>query len=63
MPNDDCFQIGFLTTLGLSTKKAILIIQFIKEQMRHGVGLIEATMAAVKIRFRPGRRNPGSDPF
>ena len=53
LPNDVYFQIGFLTTLGLSTKNAILIIQFIKEQMRHGDGLIEATLAAVKIRFRP----------
>ncbi len=52
-PNDVYFQIGFLTTLGLSTKNAILIIQFIKEQMRQGEGLIEATLAAVKIRFRP----------
>jgi HAE1 family hydrophobic/amphiphilic exporter-1 len=52
-PNDVYFQIGFLTTLGLSTKNAILIIQFIKEQRRHGMGLIEATLAAVKIRFRP----------
>jgi HAE1 family hydrophobic/amphiphilic exporter-1 len=53
MPNDVYFQIGFLTTLGLSTKNAILIIQFIKEQMRHGSELTEATLAAVKIRFRP----------
>ena len=51
--NDVYFQIGFLTTLGLSTKNAILIIQFIKEQRRHGEGLIEATLAAVRIRFRP----------
>ncbi len=53
LPNDVYFQIGFLTTLGLSTKNAILIIQFIKEQMRHGLGLKEATLAAVRIRFRP----------
>ncbi|MGB9625247.1 MAG: efflux RND transporter permease subunit, partial [Phycisphaerae bacterium] len=53
LPNDVYFQIGFLTTLGLSTKNAILIIQFIKEQMRHGVGLTEGTLAAVRIRFRP----------
>jgi hydrophobe/amphiphile efflux-1 (HAE1) family protein len=52
-PNDVYFQIGFLTTLGLSTKNAILIIQFIKEQRRQGEGLTEATLAAVKIRFRP----------
>ena len=53
LPNDVYFQIGFLTTLGLSTKNAILIIQFIKEQMRHGLGLVEATLEAVRIRFRP----------
>ena len=53
MPNDVYFQIGFLTTLGLSTKNAILIIQFIKEQQRQGKGLVDATLAAVRIRFRP----------
>jgi HAE1 family hydrophobic/amphiphilic exporter-1 len=53
MPNDVYFQIGFLTTLGLSTKNAILIIQFIQEQMHQGDGLIQATLAAVRIRFRP----------
>ncbi|HNX69238.1 MAG TPA: efflux RND transporter permease subunit [Candidatus Omnitrophota bacterium] len=52
-PNDVYFQIGFLTTMGLSTKNAILIIQFIKEQMQQGLGLVEATLASVKIRFRP----------
>jgi HAE1 family hydrophobic/amphiphilic exporter-1 len=53
MPNDVYFQIGFLTTLGLSTKNAILIIQFIKERMSHGDSLIDATLGAVKTRFRP----------
>ncbi|MDD5670050.1 MAG: efflux RND transporter permease subunit [Candidatus Omnitrophica bacterium] len=53
LPNDVYFQIGFLTTMGLSTKNAILIIQFIKEQMGEGLGLVEATLTAVKIRFRP----------
>ncbi|MBF0412836.1 MAG: efflux RND transporter permease subunit [Desulfamplus sp.] len=52
-PNDVYFQIGFLTTLGLSTKNAILIIQFIKERMNHGMGLVDATLDAVKTRFRP----------
>jgi HAE1 family hydrophobic/amphiphilic exporter-1 len=51
--NDVYFQIGFLTTMGLSTKNAILIIQFIREQMRQGMGLTDATLAAVRIRFRP----------
>ena len=53
LSNDVYFQIGFLTTMGLSTKNAILIIQFIKEQMHQGMGMKEATLAAVRIRFRP----------
>jgi hydrophobe/amphiphile efflux-1 (HAE1) family protein len=52
-PNDVYFQIGFLTTLGLSTKNAILIIQFIKERLRHGDNLVDATLGAVRTRFRP----------
>lgn len=51
--NDVYFQVGFLTTMGLSTKNAILIIQFIKDQLRHGRSLVEATLEAVRIRFRP----------
>jgi multidrug efflux pump len=53
LPNDVYLQIGLLTTIGLSTKNAILIIQFIKDQMHRGLGLVEATLAAVKIRLRP----------
>jgi multidrug efflux pump len=53
LPNDIYLQIGLLTTVGLSTKNAILIIQFIKDQMHQGLGLVEATLAAVKIRLRP----------
>ncbi|MCI5168431.1 MAG: multidrug efflux RND transporter permease subunit, partial [Candidatus Electrothrix sp. GM3_4] len=53
MPNDVYFQIGFLTTMGLSTKNAILIIQFIKERMDQGMELVEATLDAIKTRFRP----------
>ena len=53
LPNDIYLQIGLLTTVGLSTKNAILIIQFIKEQMHQGHELVEATLAAVKIRLRP----------
>jgi HAE1 family hydrophobic/amphiphilic exporter-1 len=51
--NDVYFQIGFLTTLGLTTKNAILIIQFAKERMARGEGLMEATLGAVRVRFRP----------
>ena len=53
LPNDVYLQIGLLTTVGLSTKNAILIIQFIKEQMRQGHELVDATLSAVKIRLRP----------
>jgi HAE1 family hydrophobic/amphiphilic exporter-1 len=53
MPNNVYFQIGFLTTLGLSTKNAILIIQFAQHRMEHGEKLVEATLGAVKTRFRP----------
>lgn len=53
LPNDVYLQIGLLTTVGLSTKNAILIIQFIKAQLHQGHDLIEATLMAVKIRLRP----------
>ncbi len=53
LPNDIYLQIGLLTTIGLSTKNAILIIQFIKDQMHQGHELVEATLMAVKIRLRP----------
>jgi HAE1 family hydrophobic/amphiphilic exporter-1 len=53
LPNDIYFQIGCLTTLGLTTKNAILIIQFAMERRAHGAGLIEATLGAVRTRLRP----------
>jgi multidrug efflux pump len=52
-PDDVYLQIGLLTTLGLSTKNAILIIQFIKGQLHEGHELVEATLSAVRIRLRP----------
>ncbi|MFZ5761049.1 MAG: efflux RND transporter permease subunit [Thermodesulfobacteriota bacterium] len=53
LPNDVYLQIGLLTTVGLSTKNAILIIQFIKDQLQQGKELVAATLAAVRIRLRP----------
>jgi len=53
LPNDIYLQIGLLTTVGLSTKNAILIIQFIKAQLHEGLELMEATLTAVRIRLRP----------
>ena len=53
MANDVYFQIGLLTILGLTTKNAILIVQFAKSGLEKGMGLIEATMEGAKLRFRP----------
>jgi HAE1 family hydrophobic/amphiphilic exporter-1 len=52
-PNDVYFQIGLLTTLGLTTKNAILIVQFAKARVDEGMGLIEATLEGAKLRLRP----------
>lgn len=53
MANDVYFQIGLLTTLGLTIKNAILIVQFAKAQVEAGAGLLEATLEAAKLRLRP----------
>ncbi|MFH2119000.1 MAG: efflux RND transporter permease subunit [Pseudomonadota bacterium] len=53
LSNDVYFQIGLLTTLGLTTKNAILIVQFAKARVEEGKGLIEATLEGAKLRFRP----------
>jgi HAE1 family hydrophobic/amphiphilic exporter-1 len=53
LPNDVYFQIGLLTTLGLTTKNAILIVQFAKARVEQGMGLIEATVEGAKLRLRP----------
>jgi multidrug efflux pump len=53
LPDDVYLQIGLLTTIGLSTKNAILIIQFIKAQLQQGHELVDATLTAVRIRLRP----------
>jgi multidrug efflux pump len=52
--NDVYFQVGLLTTIGLSAKNAILIVEFAKEQMeKEGKSLIEATLEATRMRLRP----------
>lgn len=53
LSNDVYFQVGLLATIGLSAKNAILIVEFAKELMTQGYGLIEATLEAVRIRLRP----------
>jgi multidrug efflux pump len=53
MSNDVYFQIGLLVTLGLTTKNAILIVQFARARLDQGAGLIEATLEASRLRLRP----------
>ncbi|WP_436859074.1 efflux RND transporter permease subunit [Citrobacter tructae] len=54
MNNDVYFQVGLLTTIGLSAKNAILIVEFAKDLMdKEGRGLIEATLEASRMRLRP----------
>ena len=53
LPNDVYFQIGLLTVLGLTTKNAILIVQFAQAKMREGMGLVEATLEGARLRLRP----------
>jgi multidrug efflux pump len=53
MERDIYFQVAMLTTVGLTSKNAILIVEFAKEHLEKGAGLIEATMHAVRDRLRP----------
>ncbi|HBE9078634.1 MULTISPECIES: multidrug efflux RND transporter permease subunit AcrB [Serratia] len=54
LENDVYFQVGLLTTIGLSAKNAILIVEFAKDLMdKEGKGLVESTLEAVRMRLRP----------
>ncbi|WP_321819704.1 MULTISPECIES: efflux RND transporter permease subunit [unclassified Burkholderia] len=53
LSNDVYFKVGLLTTIGLSTKNAILIVEFAKDLQAQGKGLIEATLEAAHLRLRP----------
>jgi len=53
LPRDVYFVIGMMNTLGLGTKNAILIVQFAMRGVEEGLGLIEASLRAVKLRLRP----------
>ena len=53
LSNDVYFQVGLLTTIGLSAKNAILIVEFAKDLYEEGKGLTEATLEAVRMRLRP----------
>jgi multidrug efflux pump len=52
-PSDVFFQVGLLTTIGLSAKNAILIVEFARAQHQAGVELVKATLEASRMRLRP----------
>jgi multidrug efflux pump len=53
LPNDVYFTVGLITIIGLAAKDAILIIEFAKDLRAHGKPLVEATLEACSLRFRP----------
>jgi hydrophobe/amphiphile efflux-1 (HAE1) family protein len=53
LANDVFFQVGLLTTVGLASKNAILIVEFAKENHDSGMDLVEATVTAARQRLRP----------
>lgn len=53
LSNDVYFQVGLLVTIGLAAKNAIMIVEFARDLMNQGRGLLEATLEAAKLRLRP----------
>jgi len=53
MPNDVYFKVGLIAIIGLSAKNAILIIEFAKDLRAQGKSLLDATVEAAHLRFRP----------
>ena len=53
LANDVFFQVGLLTTVGLASKNAILIVEFARNLENEGKELVEATIEAVRMRIRP----------
>lgn len=53
LSNDIYFKVGLLTTIGLSTKNAILIVEFAKDLHAQGRGLVESVLEAARMRLRP----------
>lgn len=53
LPNDVYFKVGLIAIIGLSSKNAILIIEFARDLQERGMGLAEATLEACRLRFRP----------
>ncbi|KZY84031.1 hypothetical protein A3740_22560 [Oleiphilus sp. HI0068] len=53
LTNNIFTQIGFIVLVGLAAKNAILIVEFAKEKEDSGMGLLEATLEASRLRLRP----------
>lgn len=53
LTNDVYFQVGLLTTVGLASKNAILIVEFAVQLQEQGKSLFNATVEAVRMRLRP----------
>ena len=53
MPNDVYFMVGLIAIIGLSAKNAILIVEFAKDLRQEGMSVIDATIEAARLRFRP----------
>ncbi|MGD2137322.1 MAG: efflux RND transporter permease subunit [Gammaproteobacteria bacterium] len=53
LENDVYFKVGLIAVIGLSAKNAILIIEFANRMHQQGRGLLDATLEACRLRFRP----------
>lgn len=53
LPNDVYFKVGLIAIIGLSSKNAILIIEYARELQERGMSLANATLEACRLRFRP----------
>ena len=53
LPNDVYFKVGLIAIIGLSSKNAILIIEFARELNERGMSVVDATLEACRLRFRP----------
>jgi len=53
LSNNIYAQIGLITLIGLAAKNAILIVEYAKERVDHGMEIVQATLTAVSLRLRP----------
>ncbi|MDX4038144.1 efflux RND transporter permease subunit [Aliarcobacter skirrowii] len=53
LSNDVYFQVALLAVMGLASKNAILIVEFINSAYKNGMNLVEASILGAKLRLRP----------